>query len=116
MADDYYKILGVGKGASEEEIKKNYKQLAKKYHPDLNKEAGAEAKFKEISEAYAVLSDKQKRQQYDTFGKEGFGQRYSNEDIFRGFDPSQFEDLFGGSIFESFFEPPAQYFPILPPF
>ena len=103
MADDYYKILGVGKDSNEEEIKKKYKQLAKKYHPDLNKDSGAEAKFKEISEAYAVLSDKQKRQQYDTYGKEGFGQRYSSEDIFRNFDTSQFEDLFGGSIFESFF-------------
>ena len=103
MANDYYASLGVSKTASEEEIKKTYKQLAKKYHPDLNKDPGAEAKFKEISEAYAVLSDKQKRSQYDQFGKEGFQQRYSAEDIFRGFDTSQFEDLFSGSIFESFF-------------
>ncbi len=103
MTDDYYKILGVSKSASEEEIKKAYKQLAKKYHPDINKESGAEAKFKEVSEAYAVLSDKQKRQQYNTFGKEGFHQRYSAEDIFRGFDTSQFEDLFSGSIFDMFF-------------
>ena len=103
MAEDYYKILGVSKTATDEEIKKSYKQLAKKYHPDISKEVGAEAKFKELSEAYAVLSDKQKRQQYDAYGKEGFGQRYSSEDIFRGFDPTQFEDLFGGSIFESFF-------------
>lgn len=103
MSEDYYKILGVSKTATEEEIKKSYKQLAKKYHPDISKEAGAEAKFKELSEAYAVLSDKQKRQQYDSYGKEGFNQRYSSEDIFRGFDPSQFEDLFGGSIFENFF-------------
>jgi len=103
MSEDYYKILGVSKTASEEEIKKSYKQLAKKYHPDVSKESGAEGKFKELSEAYAVLSDKQKRQQYDTYGKEGFQQRYSSEDIFRGFDASQFEDLFGGSIFENFF-------------
>ncbi|MEK6909439.1 MAG: molecular chaperone DnaJ [Nanoarchaeota archaeon] len=103
MADDYYKILGVGKNASDEEIKKSYKQLAKKYHPDVNKDSNAESKFKEVSEAYAVLSDKQKRQQYDSFGKDGFQQRYSSEDIFRNFDSSQFEDLFGGSIFESFF-------------
>jgi molecular chaperone DnaJ len=103
MAEDYYKILGVGKTASDEEIKKSYKQLAKKYHPDVSKDPSAEAKFKEVSEAYAVLSDKQKRQQYDTYGSEGFQQRYSTEDIFRGFDASQFEDLFGGSIFESFF-------------
>lgn len=103
MTEDYYQVLGVGKTASEEEVKKAYKQLAKKYHPDLNKEAGAEAKFKEVSEAYAVLSDKQKRSQYDQFGKEGFQQRYSAEDIFRGFDTSQFEDLFSGSIFDMFF-------------
>lgn len=103
MTGDYYDILGVKKNASEEEIKKAYKTLAKKHHPDINKESGAEAKFKEISEAYAVLSDKQKRSQYDQFGKEGFQQRYSAEDIFRGFDTSQFEDLFSGSIFESFF-------------
>ncbi|MBS3081531.1 molecular chaperone DnaJ [Candidatus Pacearchaeota archaeon] len=103
MAEDYYKILGVTKTATDEEIKKSYKKLAKKYHPDVSKESGAESKFKELSEAYAVLSDKQKRQQYDSFGKEGFQQRYSSEDIFRGFDPSQFEDLFGGSIFDSFF-------------
>src|SRR3989344_5365972 len=103
MSDDYYKSLGVSKTATEEEIKKAYKTLAKKHHPDINKEAGAEAKFKEISEAYAVLSDKQKRTQYDQFGKEGFQQRYSSEDIFRGFDTSQFEDLFGGSIFDALF-------------
>jgi len=103
MADDYYKILGVSKTASEDEIKKSYKQLAKKFHPDINKDADAEEKFKEISEAYVVLSDKEKRKQYDTYGKEGFQQRYSSEDIFREFDTSQFEDLFNGSIFESFF-------------
>ena len=105
MADDYYVSLGVGKSASEEEIKKAYKTLAKKYHPDLNKESGAEAKFKEISEAYAVLSDKQKRSQYDQFGKEGFQQRYSAEDIFRGFDFSSIfgEEGFGDSIFDMVF-------------
>lgn len=68
---DYYEILGVSKTASDEEIKKAYRQLAKKYHPDANigdDKAQAEEKFKEISEAYSVLSDKQKRQQYDTFG------------------------------------------------
>ena len=86
-ATDYYKILGVDKQASLEEIKKKYKQLALKYHPDRNKGSKeAEEKFKSINEAYAVLSDPEKRKQYDTFGSTGFRQRYSQEDIFRGFD------------------------------
>jgi curved DNA-binding protein len=89
---DYYKVLGVSKTASDSEIKKAYRKLALKYHPDQTKgDKNAEAKFKKISEAYAVLSDKEKRQQYDTFGSAGFQQRYSQEDIFRGFD---FADIF----------------------
>ena len=68
MAKDYYKILGVDRNASKEEIKKAYKQLAKKHHPDINKEAGAAEKFKEINEAAAVLGDDEKRSQYDQFG------------------------------------------------
>ncbi len=82
---DYYKVLGVAKDASEADIKKAYRKLAMRYHPDQSKgEKGAEEKFKEISEAYAVLSDKEKREQYDTYGTEGFQQKYSQEDIFRG--------------------------------
>ena len=65
MAKDYYKTLGVEKNASKDEIKKAYKTLAKKYHPDMNKEADATEKFKEINEAAAVLGDEKKRQQYD---------------------------------------------------
>jgi len=107
---DYYETLGVSKASSLDEIKKAYKKLALKYHPDRNKDKGAEEKFKEISEAYAVLSDKEKRSTYDQFGHSGFDQRYSQEDIFRGFN---FEDIFrefgfddesfGGNIFDMFF-------------
>ena len=84
---DYYKLLGVGKNATQDEIKKAYRKLALKYHPDKNRDnKEAEEQFKKISEAYAVLSDKEKRQQYDTFGSAGFQQRYSQEDIFRNVD------------------------------
>ena len=105
---DYYEILGIQKGASAEEIKKAYRQLALKHHPDRNQsnKKEAEEKFKEVSEAYAVLSDPQKRSVYDQYGHSGFDQRYSTEDIFRGADFSSiFEDLgFGGSIIENLFE------------
>lgn len=84
---DYYKVLGVERNATDDEIKKTYRKLAMKYHPDKTKgDKAAEDKFKEISEAYAVLSDPAKRKEYDTFGASGFQQRYSQEDIFRGFD------------------------------
>ncbi len=102
MAEDYYQLLGIKKDASAGEIKKAYRKLAMKYHPDHTKgDKAAEEKFKKISEAYAVLSDKEKRKEYDTFGAEGFRQRFSQEDIFRGFD---FGDVFrefgfGGDIF-----------------
>ena len=95
---DYYKILGVNKNTSKDDIKKAYRKLAMKYHPDHTKgDKSAEEKFKKISEAYAVLSDEEKRKQYDTFGSAGFQQRYSQEDIFRGFDfDNILNDLFGG--------------------
>jgi curved DNA-binding protein len=115
---DYYKILGVKKDSSTQDIKKAYRKLAMKYHPDRNKgDKEAEEKFKKISEAYAVLSDSEKRKQYDTFGASGFQQRYSQEDIFRGFDLGDILKEFGlggmgggfrssggqGSPFETFF-------------
>ncbi len=99
MAEDYYKILGVEKTASSDEIKKAYRKLALKYHPDKNPDnKAAEEQFKKISEAYAVLSDEEKRKQYDSVGSDTFSQRYSQEDIFRNFDiNSILRDLgFGG--------------------
>ena len=101
---DYYEVLGVEKKASNDQIKDAYRKLAMQYHPDRNKEAGAEDKFKEISEAYAVLSDNQKRAQYDHLGHAGFDQQYSREDIFRGADfDSIFQDMGFGDLFRTFF-------------
>ena len=103
---NYYETLGVSKNADQEEIKKAYRKLALKYHPDRNKgDQAAEDRFKEIGEAYAVLSDPEKRRQYDTFGAEGFGRRFSNEDIFRNADFGDvFRDLgLGGDVFARFF-------------
>ena len=105
---DYYEILGIAKTATVDEIKRAYRTLALKYHPDrvpADQKKEAEEKFKELSEAYAVLSDPKKRSVYDQYGHAGFDQRYSTEDIFRGADFSSiFQDLgFGGSIFEDLF-------------
>ncbi len=98
MEKDYYKILGVQKGASKEEIKKAYKTLAKKYHPDLNKNPDAAERFKEINEAASVLLDDKKRDQYDRFGTADFGTQ--GFDPFSGFSGFDF-DL--NDIFDSFF-------------
>ena len=93
---EYYEVLGVAKTATADEIKKAYRKLALKHHPDKNPgDKAAEEKFKEISEAYAVLSDAEKRKQYDTFGSTGFRQRYSQEDIFRNFDLNDILRQFG---------------------
>ena len=101
---DYYEVLGVDKNASDEEIKRAFRKLAKQYHPDINKEPGAEEKFKEIGEAYAVLSDPQKRSQYDQFGHAAFDGTGAGG--FGGFDADDidlgeilraaFGDSFGG--------------------
>ena len=81
---DYYEVLGVSKSTSIDELKKQYRKLALKFHPDRNKSAEAPEHFKEISEAYAVLSDTEKRQLYDQHGHAGVDGRYSSEDIFQG--------------------------------
>jgi len=108
---DYYEILGVQKSASLDEIKKAYRELALRFHPDRvphEQKKEAEEKFKEISEAYAVLSDSQKRALYDQYGHSGIDQKYAYEDIFKGADfSSVFQDLgdygMGGGLFEEIF-------------
>ncbi len=108
---DYYEILGVKKSASLDEIRKAYREMALRFHPDRvphEQKKDAEEKFKEVSEAYAVLSDAQKRALYDQYGHSGIDQKYAYEDIFKGADfSSVFRDMgdfgFGGGIFDEIF-------------
>ncbi len=106
---NYYDVLGVSKTASETDIKKAFRKLAMQYHPDRNQgDKAAEEKFKEVNEAYAVLSDAKKRKEYDMFGDRQFHQQYSQEDIFRGTDFSSIFREFGfggdaGDIFSTIF-------------
>ncbi|HME87437.1 MAG TPA: DnaJ domain-containing protein, partial [Candidatus Nanoarchaeia archaeon] len=94
---DYYEILGISKGASQDEIKKAYKKQAKKYHPDLNKEESASKKFKEVSEAYKVLSDEKTRSQYDRTGHDRYQDHERHGGSSQGFDFGDiFGDIFGG--------------------
>jgi molecular chaperone DnaJ len=104
---EYYDVLGVPKDATKDQIKDAYRNLALQYHPDRNKSPDAEEKFKEISEAYAVLSDDDKRKQYDSYGKESIHQTYSSEDLFRG---TNFGDVFRDAGFGGFDDIFAQFF------
>jgi molecular chaperone DnaJ len=103
---DYYEILGVPRNATKEEIKRAYRRLVLQYHPDRNKSPEAEEKFKEISEAYAVLSDDEKRRIYDMYGHAGLSGTYTSEEVFRS-SGSYFDEIFkdlGLGSFESIFE------------
>lgn len=97
---DYYDVLGVARDADPDAIKKAYRKLAIQLHPDRNKASDAEDKFKELSEAYAVLSDPSKRARYDQLGHAGIDQQYSSDDLYRNINV---DDLFGGTGFEDLF-------------
>ena len=101
---EYYDRLGVSKDASQDEIKRAYRKMSKKYHPDINKEPGAEEKYKEVQEAYETLSDDQKRAAYDQYGPDGANAGFGGQGGFGGFDGGAgfgglediFSSVFGG--------------------
>jgi molecular chaperone DnaJ len=96
---DFYKVLGVSKDASQADITKAYRKLARKYHPDLNKTKQAEEKFKDLSEAYDVLNNKEERRKYDAIRQFGMGgARFAGGSHAGGFDASGFSDLFGNAF------------------
>ncbi len=124
MKKDYYEILEISKGASAEEIKKAYRKLALKWHPDKNKSSGAEEKFKEINEAYEILSDPKKKETYDQFGHAAFSQGFPGGGADRQQDPftyrystsGDFSDFFGGADFSNPFDIFEQFFGGASPF
>lgn len=101
MSNDYYETLGVGRNASDDEIKAAFRKLARQYHPDVSKEEHAEEKFKEVNEAYGVLSDAEKRARYDRYGKEGLGGTGGFQRDYTVDFSDMFEEIFGGFGFSS---------------
>ncbi|MFH1705969.1 MAG: DnaJ C-terminal domain-containing protein [Patescibacteria group bacterium] len=124
MKKDYYEVLEVPKGSSAEEVKKAYRKLALKWHPDKNKSSGAEEKFKEINEAYEVLSDPKKKETYDQFGHAAFSQgfpgggadRQQGPFTYRYSSSGDFSDFFGGGDFSNPFDIFEQFFGGASPF
>ncbi|XP_054710348.1 dnaJ homolog subfamily B member 4-like isoform X2 [Uloborus diversus] len=108
MGKKFYEVLGLPENASDEDVKKAYKKMALKYHPDKNKSPEAEAQFKKVSEAYEVLSDKKKRDRYDKFGDAGLNFEPAPQSFSCSYNPN-FSQFFGRNEFEFFFKPPTAH-------